>query len=228
MARVHRTGPHVESLPGALGATLTSADEFPAYDEALVTPRADIVDSLRRRDPAALRAVVDENARKLYRAARGMGLSNDRAEDLTQDVFVTFLSTLDRFEGRSEISTWLFGILHHKVQEQRRASARDDLTDPIDETFEARFDAKGNWIRPPVPPDRLAASGQMTDALAGCLEHLPPLQREVFHLRQIEELPAAEVGNILDRTVTHIGVLFHRARLRLQHCLEQKGWSPAP
>jgi RNA polymerase sigma factor (sigma-70 family) len=194
----------------------------------LVPRRPDIVDSLRRRDPAALQAVVKENARKLCRAARGMGLPNDRAEDLTQEVFVTFLSTLDRFEGRSQISTWLFGILHHKVQEQRRASARDELSDPIDEAFEARFDANGSWIRPPVAPDRLAASGQMTDALAGCLEDLPPLQREVFHLRQIEDLPASEVGNILDRTVTHVGVLFHRARLRLQHCLEQKGWSPTP
>jgi RNA polymerase sigma-70 factor (ECF subfamily) len=79
-----------------------------------------------------------------------------------------------------------------------------------------------------MAPDRLVASGQMTDALEQCLKQLPPLQREVFHLRQIEELPAAEVGTILNRTVTHVGVLFHRARLRLQHCLEQKGWSPAP
>ena len=188
----------------------------------------DLIANLRRRDPAVLQAVVGEHARKLYRAARGMGLSNDQAEDLTQDVFVTFLSTLDRFEGRSQVSTWLFGILHHKMQEQRRASARDELNDPIDDAFEARFDTDGSWIRPPLPPDRLAASGQMTSALAECLEHLPPLQRDVFHLRQIEELPATEVGKMLDRTITHIGVLFHRARVRLQHCLEQKGWSAAP
>lgn len=157
-----------------------------------------------------------------------MGLSSDRADDLTQEVFLTFLSTLDRFEGRSAISTWLFGILHHKVQEQRRASVRDDLSDPIDDLFESRFDAKGSWIRPPVAADRLAASNQMRNALQGCLEQLPPLQRDAFHLRQIEDLPAAEVSNILGRTVTHVGVLFHRARLRLQHCLEEKGWSPAP
>jgi RNA polymerase sigma-70 factor (ECF subfamily) len=218
----------VNSVQGALVGTRSSSGDALTYDEGLVPRRADIVANLRRRDSTALQAVVEENARKLYRAARGMGLSNAQAEDLTQEVFVTFLSTLDRFEGRSTISTWLFGILHHKVQEQRRASARDELSDSIDEAFEARFDAKGNWIRPPMAPDRLVASGQITDALGRCLQQLPALQREVFHLRQLEELPATEVGSILNRTVTHVGVLFHRARLRLQHCLEQKGWSPAP
>jgi RNA polymerase sigma-70 factor (ECF subfamily) len=76
---------------------------------------------LRARNPAALRAVVDQHARRLYRAARGMGFSPDDAEDLAQEVFVTFLETLERFEGRSELGTWLFGVLHHKAQERRRA-----------------------------------------------------------------------------------------------------------
>lgn len=157
-----------------------------------------------------------------------MGFSADRAEDLAQEVFVTFLTTLDRFEGRSEVSTWLFGILHHKALEGRRASARDNMNDPIDESFEARFDAAGHWIQPLPSPHRLVASRQMTDALRGCLDDLPPLQRDAFHMRQIEQLPAADVSNILGRSVTHVGVLFHRARLRLRECLVKKGWSASP
>jgi len=186
-----------------------------------------IVRRLRERDPAALRTVVDQNARRLFRAARGMGFSREEADDLAQDVFVTFLETLDRFEGRSQVSTWLFGILHHKVQERRRSRTRDDRNDPIDEAFEARFDASGNWIAPPVAPDRAATSGQAAVALGDCLDGLPPLQREVFQLRQVEELSAADVSNVVGRTVTHVGVLFHRARLRLRDCLDGKGWRPA-
>ena len=68
-----------------------------------------------------------------------MGFSPGDAEDLAQDVFVTFLETVDRFEGRSEVGTWLFGILHHKAQERRRAHAREDLTDVVDEVFDGRF-----------------------------------------------------------------------------------------
>ena len=71
-----------------------------------------------------------------------MGCAAEEAEDLVQDVFVTFLDTIDRFEGRALLSTWLIGILHHKVQERRRARAREELADPIDEIFESQFDAR--------------------------------------------------------------------------------------
>lgn len=89
---------------------------------------------------------------------------------------------------------------------------------------DARFDAKGNWIAPMVAPDRVVASEQAAAAISECLEGLPPLYREVFQLRQVEELSAADVSKIVGRTVTHVGVLFHRARLRLRDCLDGKGW----
>ena len=180
---------------------------------------------LRRRDPDALRAIVEAHARPLYRAARGMGFTIEEAEDLAQDVFVTCLESLDRFEGRAQIGTWLFGILHHKAQERRRSRTRDERNDPIDTAFEAQFDSRGSWIRPPTPPDRAVSAHEAREAIRECLEGLPPLQREVFHLRQVEDLPAADVGNVLAQTVTHIGVLLHRARMRLRACLEGKGWT---
>jgi RNA polymerase sigma-70 factor (ECF subfamily) len=184
----------------------------------------DFVAGLRRRDPDALKAVVDQHARRLYRAARGMGFSVE-AEDLAQDVFMTFISSIERFEGRAQVGTWLFGILHHKVQERRRSRTREDLNDPIDTVFESQFDARGSWLRPPVAPDQQVSSHEAGEAIQRCLEGLPLLQREVFMLRQVEELSAADVSKILAQTVTHIGVLFHRARARLRECLAKKGWS---
>jgi len=186
---------------------------------------ARVLERLRRRDPDALREIVHEHARPLYRAARGMGFAVEEAEDLAQDVLVTFIESLDRFEGRAQIGTWLFGILHHKAQERRRSRARDELHDPIDTVFEAQFDRRGNWIRPPVSPDRAIDAQKTMEAIRECLEGLPPLQREVFQLRQVEDLSAADVGNVLAQTVTHIGVLLHRARMRLRACLEGKGWT---
>lgn len=182
---------------------------------------------LHRRDAEALRLTVEKNARPLYRAARGMGFSRPEAEDLVQDVFATFLETLDRFEGRSEVRTWLFGILHHKSLERHRQLARDDQHDPIDDVFESCFDTGGNWVRPPLELDRLAASAEAGDAIQACLDELPALQRKVFVLREIEQRDAREVCNILGRTITHVGVLFHRARARLRHCLETRGWGDA-
>ena len=179
---------------------------------------------LRRRDPEALRSVVDKQGRRLYRAARGMGYSKNEAEDLVQDVFVTFIESIDRFEGRAQVGTWLFGILHHKSQERRRSVVRDELNDPIDQVFESQFDARGHWIRPPTAPDRHVSAQEAGHAIQDCLAGLSPIQRDVFQLRQVDELSAAEVCKISGHTITHIGVLFHRARMKLRECLEGKGW----
>ena len=101
----------------------------------------DLIERLRRRDEPTLLAIVQEHARPLYRAARGMGFRDHEAEDLAQDVLTTFIQTLDRFEGRSQVKTWLFGILHNKVHERRRSLARESSTDSIDDTFESRFES---------------------------------------------------------------------------------------
>jgi RNA polymerase sigma-70 factor (ECF subfamily) len=182
------------------------------------------VERLRRRDPEALKSVVDEHGRRLYRAARGMGHSPHEADDLVQDVFVTFIESIERFEGRSQVGTWLFGILHHKSQERRRTVAREELTDPVDRVFESQFDALGSWIRTPTPPDRQVDAREAGEAIRACLDHLSAVQRDVFQFREVEELSAAEVSKISGLTVTHIGVLLHRARAKLRACLEGKGW----
>jgi RNA polymerase sigma factor (sigma-70 family) len=183
-----------------------------------------VQEAVRARDPVALRQIVDQHGRRLYRAARGMGFSAGDAEDLAQDVFVTFLETIERFEGRSEVGTWLFGILIRKAQERRRARAREELSDTLDEAFEACFNSDGSWRAPPIPADRLVAATETAAALRECLVRLPDQYREVFQLRQVDNLPAASVSQVLGCTINHVNVMFHRARVRLRACLEAKGW----
>lgn len=193
------------------------------YDRTVARPDRDLLEGLRGRDPAAIRKVVDQQARRIYRAARGLGFSPTDAEDVAQEVFLTFLETLDRFEGRSTVGTWLFGILHHKAQERRRSHAREDSASELDEAFERRFDANGSWLQPPVEADRLVESREAGEVLRDCLKGLPAQQLEVFQLRQVEELSAVDVAGIMGCTTNHVGVLLHRARLRLRACLEEKG-----
>lgn len=154
-----------------------------------------------------------------------MGFKLEEAEDLVQDIFITFLEKLDNFEGRSQLRTWLFGILHRKAQERRRASIMDDRTDAIDEVFESRFDVKGKWTRPPADLERLMLSQELGRSIRGCLEALPINQREAFVLREAEGIETNEICKILDVSVTNYGVLIYRARARLRECLEAKGWS---
>jgi RNA polymerase sigma-70 factor (ECF subfamily) len=186
---------------------------------------AAFLDRLRHRDPDALAETVRDHARPLLRAAKALGFAEHDAEDLIQDVFTTFLEKLNSFEGRSQVRTWLFGILHRKVLERRRASMVDDRMDPIDEVFESRFDAHGKWARPPADLERLLLSKEIGELIRGCMEGLPVNQREVFVLREVQGLDTGEICKILEVSVTNFGVLMHRARARLRECLEAKGWS---
>jgi RNA polymerase sigma-70 factor (ECF subfamily) len=187
------------------------------FDAALLT-------RLRERDPATLNSTVQEHARPLYRMARAMGFDNQTAEDLVQDVFIVFLQSLDRFEGRSQIRTWLFGILHLKMRERRRALQREQLVDSIDAEFDRLFTPYGHWIRPLDDVERIFASHETGQALADCLSLLPLQQREVFLFREVEGIESSDVCNNLGITITHLGVLLHRARHRLRECMRNKGW----
>lgn len=184
-----------------------------------------LLSRLRERQQSALTLVVLEHARPLYRMARSMGFEDVEAEDLVQDVFTVFLETLDKFEGRSQVRTWLFGILHFRMLERRRALREHEASDPIDEQFDRLFTPVGHWARPVDDLERLYASREIRRNLDSCLETLPLLQREVFLLREIEELDSMEICNNLQITVTHFGVLLHRARRRLRECMKGKGWA---
>jgi RNA polymerase sigma-70 factor (ECF subfamily) len=184
----------------------------------------DAMSRLRNREPEVLEELVNEHSRTLYRAARGMGFRDDEAEDVVQDVFTTFFATLDRFEGRSQIRTWLFGILHHKNMEHRRRRIREEQHDPIDEVFESRFDSNGKWTAPPQDLVRLLESRELGQAISHCLDGLTAAQRSAFVLREMEGLTGDEVCKILQVTVTNMGVLMFRARNRLRECLEGRGW----
>ncbi len=180
-------------------------------------------DAVRRRDPAALEAVARENIGRLVRAARAAGLSATDASDAVQDTLLVFVEKADRYDGRASVRTWLFGILFNKIAERRRAVAREEAADDIEAVVNARFDTRGQWIRPPRAPDAAVAAGQAMEALEECLEALPERRRAAFVLREVEQLDVDEVCNVLAVSRNNLGVLLFRARNALRECLEAKG-----
>lgn len=143
----------------------------------------------------------------LYRVARAWGVSEADADDLVQETFVTFLSGLDRFEGRSQLRTWLCGILRHKIHAYRRSRHFEPLSgDP------------GTHAPNPV------AAAEAGEAIRHCLAHLPERQRGAFRLEQLESAPRAESSRRLGVTSSHFAVLLHRAYAMLRDCLERAGW----
>ncbi len=177
----------------------------------------------RERDPAVIQTLAKLYLRQIFRAARGAGLDTARAEDVVQSTFTTLIETAPRFEGRSHIRTWLFGILYRKISEVRRDVAKDRRADDIDEVMENRFKPDGSWLHPPRPLEAAFEATEIRDAIADCLEGVPTSQRMVFILREVEGFSTKEICKILEVSRTNFGVLIYRARNRLRECLEAKG-----
>ena len=180
-------------------------------------------EQVRSRNSAALRSVADAYLAQLLRTARGAGLPPQQAEDVAQSTFETFIETAPRFEGRSHVRTWLFGILYNKISEVRRLEGRSRREEDIDEVMQERFSPGGSWAHPPRAADLQVYDVHIRAHIEECLEGVPIKQRMAFILSAVQEFETAEVCKILDMSVTHLGVLLHRARNRLRECLEARG-----
>ena len=183
----------------------------------------EFLERLRRPDEAAWETMVEVYLPQLLRTGRGMGFSSDENRDLAQSVFVALMEGIARFEGRSHIRTFLFGIFYNKVSELLRAKQRAAENDPIDEVMESRFDASGNWRQPPLDIEKAVFAREAREMVQECLETVPHSQRAAFYLREVEEMATAEICKKMAISATNLGVLLFRARNRLRECLEKKG-----
>ena len=185
----------------------------------------ELLAGVRSGDPEAQRVVVEAYLPQILRASRAAGLDATVAEDVAQSAFLTFFEKVGTFEGRSRLRTWLFGILYLKIKETRRNRGREMPTDEIEAIVDRRFDERGNWASPPEGIEQALESVEIREAIDGCLEGVPSLQRMAFVLREVEGLVSQEICKILDVTRTNLGVLIFRARNRLRECLEAQGMS---
>ncbi|MGA3363232.1 MAG: RNA polymerase sigma factor, partial [Solirubrobacteraceae bacterium] len=135
------------------------------------------------------------------------------------------LRGIDRFEGRSSLRTWLLAILVNRARttgvREARSVAVGDATPAVDR---ARFNAAGAWASPPEQWVEEAEARLGAAALAAhihaALEQMPPRQRAVVTLRDVDGLGSEEVCAVLSLSQANQRVLLHRGRSQLRRALE--------
>lgn len=195
-----------------------------------------LVAALRAGDEDAFRRVVREWHSSLLRVAQIFVPSRSLAEEVVQETWVRVLGALERFEGRSTLKTWVFRILVNtaktRAQRDGRSIPFSALQDPA-RIPEAAVEPErflpddhptypGHWSAPPraLPEERLEAS-ETREVIAAAIEALPPSQRAVISLRDVEGWSSDEVRNALDVSEVNQRVLLHRARARVRRALEE-------
>jgi RNA polymerase sigma-70 factor (ECF subfamily) len=148
------------------------------------------------------------------------------AEDAVQETLVAALAGEASFAGRSNLRTWLTGILKHKIIDAIRRLIRESAMVPADpDEFDALFTGNGHWIDPPgawTDPDAALEQKRFFAALEACLGRLPQKIAQAFMMREHLGLETGEICKELAITPTHCWVLLYRARMALRECLNKE------
>jgi RNA polymerase sigma-70 factor (ECF subfamily) len=186
---------------------------------------AELVARLRAGDEQAFVLLSMRHHAAMLRLARVCVSSTAVAEEVVQDTWLAVLRGLDGFAGRSSFRTWLMTILVNRARStgvrEHRSVAVGDAGPAVDSS---RFDASGAWMSPPQhwiedSEDRVFAQG-LAPSIQTALQELPPRQREVVLLRDVDGLSGQEVCEVLDVSEANQRVLLHRGRSRLRQALE--------
>jgi RNA polymerase sigma-70 factor (ECF subfamily) len=165
---------------------------------------------------------LEEHGNALYRYAYARFRDRAKAEDAVQETLLGALKNAAAFEGRSEVRTWLIGILRRKISDQFRKEGRA-IEEPID-PLKGQFDQYGEWAAPIkewADPDLALETAEFRRQFLVCLDGLPESYAEAFALREIEGMDYEAVCDELEISATNLSTRLYRARMLLRKCLEQ-------
>ncbi len=200
---------------------------------------AELTDAIRAGDEPAFASLVARHHTRLVRTAQRFVRDAAAAEDVAQDTWMGFLGSLDRFEGRCSVSTWLLRILFHKAKS--RASRDAKLVpfstfaseDPSYDSVSAdpsRFANGCDSLTPDLcmeyptwrsDPEQILLDKEAHTTVRRAIADLPTALATVIDLRDVQGFTAKEVCDALGLTQANQRVLLHRARSRVRAALSK-------
>ena len=136
----------------------------------------------------------------VWRSLRRMGIREEDAADVAQEVFIVVHRKLPEFAGRSKLTTWLYGICFRVASERRRSLPKPPLAEHEAATFIGRQ----------ADPGALAEKHQGLALLERVLDRLPDEQRAVFCLFELEGMTGEEIAEAME---IPLGTAYSRLRL---------------
>jgi RNA polymerase sigma-70 factor (ECF subfamily) len=162
-------------------------------------------DAHGRAEEAALAALVEQYAGALYRVAFSVLRNPADAEDAVQEAFLRVLRHRDTLDEVRDHRVWLIRIVWNIVLDRKRRAKTRPETDDVAELARV-LPANG------LSAEERAAAAQHHAQVLGCMEQLPPKEREVLQLSAFEELTSVEIAAVLGITESSVRSRLFRAR----------------
>jgi RNA polymerase sigma-70 factor (ECF subfamily) len=197
---------------------------------------SDMVAALRTGDADAFRHLVSDLNPGLTRLARTY-VPNALADEVVQETWATVIQIVDTFEGRSSLKTWIYRIMLNKVRTlagreskiipfAAMGNAEGDNTAPIpSRLLKSASLGPGHWTNPPEAwrelPANVIERRELLMMVLAAIKELPPSQREVVELRDVQGWAPQDVCETLGISSVNQRVLLHRGRARIRAMLEE-------
>lgn len=152
------------------------------------------------------------------------------AEDAVQETMLAALQGAQRFGERSQLKTWVFSILKHKIVDAIRHRSRAPVVECAveelpEDAFDPLFSEGGHWQKGERPsdwgdPEKTLENARFWVVFEACLDRLPENTARIFTMREFLGFETGEICKELGITATNCWVVLHRARMGLRLCLE--------
>lgn len=174
------------------------------------------IEELQAGDREAYAELVESQAPKIYRLALRMLGNPQEAEDVLQETFLNAFRSIDGFEGRSNIGTWLYRIATNQALMRLRKNTPDTLS--IEEPYPAEdYDSYPlqleDWC---CLPEEEFDSEETRSVIKDAIHTLSPALQSAFILRDLHELSTRETAEVLDISESAVKTRLLRARLGLR------------
>jgi RNA polymerase sigma-70 factor (ECF subfamily) len=183
-----------------------------AFDETPLVLRA------RNGDDGAFAELLNHYERKVFRLARNITQNDEDAEDVLQETFLKAYSHLPDFQGNSKFYTWIVRIAVNEALMKLR-KRKSDRQVSLDEQLDTGEDTLVREIAVWDNPEKQYSQDELREILDKSVQSLPPIFRNVFILRDIEELSTEETAEALGISIPAVKSRLLRARLQLREKL---------
>jgi RNA polymerase sigma-70 factor, ECF subfamily len=197
----------ISRTTGQLCTTTTAARQTPDL------PDAALIRSIAAGDKHAMQILFARHNVRVFRFLLRFVGDKSAAEDLVSDVFLDVWRQASRFQGRSQVSTWLLAIARNKALSALRRRSTEELDE----------DAAAAIEDPQVNPEVTLQSRQKTEILLNCLTQLSPAHREIIDLVYYHEKSIDEVAEIIGVPQNTVTTRMFYARKRIAELMAGQG-----
>ncbi|MER6946716.1 RNA polymerase sigma factor [Nonomuraea sp. NPDC000554] len=170
-------------------------------------PDAGVLVRVAEGDAGALTELYERYGGPLFAFLNRLAGDRGTAEEVLQDTLLAVWRSAGTFQGRSSVSTWLFGVARRQAHNRLRRVPPPAAAEPCD-----RADGLPG-------PEELAVGG---DWLEAALARLPLAQREVVVLHFLDDMAHQDIAEVLGIPVGTVKSRLHHARTKLRECLHEQ------